>query len=97
MQLNGQESPESLAARLMGAQKRAQALESERNRNEAHLGVAKARLAELQDEARQQFGTDSPDALREIAAKITRESEQAVTQFERQIAEIEAALQEMTP
>lgn len=97
MQSNDLASPENLTARLLSVQKRVQVLEGERNRNEAHLGVASAHLASLRAEALQQFGTDDPDKLLGIAKRIAEESEMEVTRFEREVSAIETALQEMAP
>jgi len=78
--------------RLQNAKKRLTTLERERMRAESELENARAEERRARDAANAEFGTSEPEALERMAAEAEAREAEAVSAFERQIAEAEEAL-----
>ena len=61
----------------------------------AQLEEAQKRLAELQSQAKKDFGTDDVDALQEKLEAMKKENEKKQAQYQKGLDEVEAKLKEV--
>lgn len=80
-------------AQLEALQQRRQALERERVQLQTRRDLALDKLAEITTQAREKFGVDSLEALRELRKTWVAENEANLTRFEQDLGRLESELQ----
>lgn len=87
--------PQPPALDLETLRKRHKELDTQRTKARANLETAEKQLAELQAEARQQYGTDDLDALRQKLREMREENERKRAEYQAHLEEIERKLAEV--
>jgi polyhydroxyalkanoate synthesis regulator phasin len=74
---------------------RYQKLAETRTRAEANLETARTHLEELKKQAREQYGTDDIDELKNKLAQMEEENEKRATEYKQQLDAIEKDLRDV--
>ena len=82
----------SATERLEQLQKRHRALEAERVQLQAKREMAQARLQEIREQARAQYGVDYVESLRRLKAEWEAENEARLTAFAEALSQAEQGL-----
>jgi len=81
-----------LAVQIESLQQRRQALEKERVQLQTRKDLAVDKLNEIAAQAKEKFGVDSLEDLRELHRKWTTENEANLAQFEQDVRRLESEL-----